>query len=76
MASLGQYLKIEKETLYVYNENGNGDCIYTKKVPREALKLFAEGILKDIELKKIGEEGIMLNTTWTATVKEGVKCQV
>ena len=66
MADIRPWLKIEDETLYVYDEDGD-DCIYAVKVPRNSLKLFAERILRDIELKEIEEAGITLNTRWTAT---------
>lgn len=62
MADLRPWLKIEDETLYVYDEDGD-DYIYAVKVPREGLKLFAEGILRDIELKEIEEKGITLTYT-------------
>lgn len=76
MTDLRPWLKIENETLYVYDEDGD-EYIYAVKVPRETLKLFAEGILKDIELKEIGDKGITLNASWTATIKDGViECQV
>jgi len=47
MADLRPYLKIEGDTLYVFDESGE-DILYTQRISEYTLKLFAQKILEDI----------------------------
>ena len=50
MADLRPYLKIEGDTLYVFDESGE-EILYTHRISKYTLELFARAILEELEDK-------------------------
>jgi len=47
VADLRPYLKIEGDTLYVFDESGE-ETLYACRISKYTLELFARGILEDL----------------------------
>lgn len=51
MADLRPYLKIEGDTLYVFDKSGE-EILYAHRISKHTLELFARGILEDLHDSK------------------------
>lgn len=51
MADLRPYLKIEGDTLYVFDESGE-EILYAQRISKYTLELFAQSILEDLHDSK------------------------